>query len=152
MTRAQRWEQLERTLVLIGVGLLFAIPVIDKVPGPYPPQWFATKFESTFLGAIPGALTGSFALITLAELIIPALCLWALIRGEHRKPTPPADAPLSAADYALAGASLLLLALTVGSLIARDYPNAFYDFGYFVGVLFLRGRAFPTRGLTSGPS
>ena len=119
--------------------------VIDKVPGPYPPPWFATKFEPTFLAAIPGALTLSFALITLAELIIPALCAWALIRGEHRRPPASGDAPLMASDYALAGASLLLLALTVGSLIARDYPNAFYDFGYFVGVLVLRGRAFPTR-------
>jgi hypothetical protein len=118
---------------------------MDKLPGPYPPAWFAKKFDGTLIDVFPGSMAIAFGLITLAELVIPALVLIAFVRGEHREP-PRADAPTGFVDFALAGACLLLLALTVGSLIARDYDNAFNDFGYLVGVVVLRNFAFPTRG------
>ena len=142
-SRAERWSRYERALTLITVALLFAIPVIDKLPGPYPPEWFSAKFGGTLIDLFPGALALAFGLITIAEVVVPALALIALIRGEHREP-PAAQAGAGFADHALAGATLLLLALTVGSLVARDYGNAFNDFGYLVGVLVLRRFAFPS--------
>ena len=144
-SRANLWSTFERALSLVAIALLLGLPGLRKVPGPYPPGWFVKKFDDTFINLFPGALTAAFALITLAELVVPVLCLVALARGKFRAPTGDDDGPATTADLAFAGASLLLLALTFGSLVAEDYDNAFHDFGYLVGVLFLRGRAFPTR-------
>lgn len=149
-SRAERWFNYERALALVTVALLFAIPVMDKVPGPYPPEWFQAKFGETLINAFPGALGIAFGLITLAEVVVPALAVLALLRGEHRGPLS-SEARAGFADYALAGASLLLLALTVGSLVARDYDNAFHDFGYLVGVLVLRRFAFPSHETSHAP-
>jgi hypothetical protein len=143
-SRAERWSSFERSLALLTVGFLFAIPVMDKLPGPYPPEWFSKKFDGTLIDLFPGSMAVAFGLIIFGELIVPALVLIAFVRGEHRE-TPRGNAATGFADFALAGACLLLLALTVGSLITRDYDNAFNDFGYLVGVVVLRNFAFSTR-------
>lgn len=144
-SRAALWSTFERSLSLIAVALLLGVPGLRKLPGPYPPGWFVKKFHGTLIDLFPGALTAAFAVITVAEVVVPVLCLVALARGQSRARGPDDEGPPTAADLAFAGAALLLLSLTFGSLVAQDYDNAFHDFGYLVGVLYLRHRAFPSR-------
>lgn len=144
-SRAQLWTQFERALALLTLVLLLGVPGLSKLFGPYPPAWFAKKFDDTIINLFPGALSSAFVLILVAELLVPLVCLVALARREYRVGEESLDTGLRWADFGFVGACLLLLALTFGSLVAKDYDNAFQDFGYLIGVLYLRNRAFPVK-------
>jgi hypothetical protein len=119
----------ERLLLFILYAVFIGTAAYHKLTGNIPPDWFLSKFESTFLNKIPGGITVSFIFIILLEVVIPILFLIGIFKGEWKIDILPSK---SVSRWALLLTLVLFLVLTFGSFLVQDYDNGFQDFIYFI--------------------
>jgi hypothetical protein len=123
---------LSRRGALLAINLLFVMvwgfAGLDKLFNG-PPAWFQGKFGPTFLAKIPG-LTATFWLLALSELVVFALAVIALARGEflERRPT-------IVLGWTLAGSLFVFVQLGFGQWLTGDFASGAQLFNYFAGTL-----------------
>lgn len=132
--------KLERLLIFILIISLAGVAAIHKVLSFFPPNWFITKFQDSFLGSIPGGISGSFLLITILEFAIAALFVIAIFRKEYND-----SSDFKFANFAFLMTLVLFIILFFGSFLVQDYDNGFKDFTYFVLTLWMKSHFFTKR-------
>jgi hypothetical protein len=119
----------ERLLLFVLYALFIGTAAYHKLTGNIPPDWFVSKFESTFLNILPSGTSVAFIIIILLEVIIPILFLIGIFKGEWKNDILPLK---SFSRWAFLLTLVLFLILTFGSFLVQDYDNGFQDFVYFI--------------------
>ncbi len=128
----ERSLQPTRSAALLAIQLLFTMVWgfggISKVLSGKP-EWFADKFGKTLLATFPG-LTGSFWLLTAAELLGFALILASLARLEFLGRNPPRFL-----GWGLAWSLFVFVQLGFGQWLTAEFNATAQLFAYFAGTL-----------------
>ncbi len=110
------------------ICLLFAAILgeagLTKLLGRSTPAWFADKFATTWLRAIPAPAL--WWPIAIAELAVAGLFVAAVVTGESA-----AGGSHELTQLALTAASALFAALTMGLRLSQDFAGASAAFTYF---------------------
>lgn len=117
---------------LLILTFLTIIPGIHKLINTMPGEWFVNLFKESPIAEIPSGLILSYWIIILLEIASGILFTISLALMEF-KPTK----TLKFGKLAFHLTIILLIILFFGSFLIQNYENGFYDFIYFVGVLFI---------------
>ena len=97
------------------------------------PEWFASKFETSFIGLIPFGIPFSFIVIAVLESTIAIAMIFSILNKEFQ-----VDSEKIAYNFGLDLSLILFIILFFGSFLVGDYNNGALDFMYFIGTLFFR--------------
>jgi len=97
------------------------------------PEWFAHKFENSFIGLIPFGIPFSFIVIAILESTIAVSMIVSILNKEFRE-----DSKKVVYNLGLDLSLILFIILFFGSFLVGDYSNGALDFMYFIGTLLIR--------------
>jgi hypothetical protein len=97
------------------------------------PEWFAHKFETSFIGLIPFGIPFSFIVIAVLESTIAIAMIYSMLNKEYK-----VESEKLAYNFGLDLSLILFIILFFGSFLVGDYNNGALDFMYFIGTLIIR--------------
>lgn len=113
--------------------VLSATTAYQKISDFTVPEWFASKFETSFIGLIPFGIPFSFIVIAVLESTIAIAMVFSILNKEFQ-----VDSGKIAYNFGLDLSLILFIILFFGSFLVGDYNNGALDFMYFIGTLFIR--------------